>query len=120
MEKAARRKVKVSVAVLEATTDTGCFSPSFLLVKRPEKGLLAGLWQFPLVELPDNSNEDENPQDAACGHVSQLLQEHYDCGESNICKDLAADKLGCVGHVFSHIDMTIEAHRIRVKVGGRC
>lgn len=33
---------------------------SFLMTKRPEKGLLAGLWEFPSIVFQDNSDAKEN------------------------------------------------------------
>ena len=108
VEKAARRKVLVVAVVLHASTDAARW---FVLEKRPEKGLLAGLWQFPLVELAD---ADASTEEAAQQLVAHVLGDQGRAGEQDSPPILS--RLGQVVHIFSHIEMTIDCHSAQVQV----
>ncbi len=71
---------------------------AFLVVKRPSDGLLAGLWEFPSVEV-DDAGEDGDELEA---YLSD------DIGAQAAC-DAAPIELGELVHHFSHIRMTIHA-----------
>ncbi|RMZ55185.1 hypothetical protein APUTEX25_005463 [Auxenochlorella protothecoides] len=122
VEKAARREVEVAVAVLEVRPCCGtgpgmqAFSPAYLLVKRPEKGLLAGLWQFPLAELEGGGEESAaNQQRAVDSLLAGLLPGLFDeSKESTAPKVVSRRALGEVVHIFSHIRMTIRAEHVLV------
>lgn len=66
VEKAEKREETVAVAVVQllppgaARGDTA--ASCFLLVQRPPSGLLAGLWQFPLLQLPEGGEEGPRRQ----------------------------------------------------------
>lgn len=125
VEKAAKREVEVAVAVLEVRPCAGggqgsqAFPPAFLLMKRPEKGLLAGLWQFPLVELGagEGAGEGQEAVDVLlAGLVPGLHAESKDRSAPVLVSRRA---LGDVVHVFSHIRMTIRAEHVLVAVRWR-
>ncbi|QDZ22169.1 DNA glycosylase [Chloropicon primus] len=82
----------------------------FVLVKRPEKGLLAGLWEFPNVTLSGEggaSQESEsarNPQGRE--QLTALVNEILENSSLEVCsegghQDLA--EIGSFDHIFSHI-----------------
>jgi len=60
--KAAKREERVAVSVLRAIEEgggSGWKDGKFLLLKRPEEGLLAGLWEFPVVSCDDRGDSDD-------------------------------------------------------------
>jgi A/G-specific adenine glycosylase len=74
-----------------------------LLTQRPDTGLLAGLWEFPTVELP--ADHDAQGRAAALNALlSGLLPDH--------CLP-AGQAVGQATHLFSHIRMTFHVeHRM--------
>lgn len=73
---------------------------SFLLVKRPQKGLLAGLWEFPSVLL-SGLNLSLNERKAA---MDQYLKSSLGIQTSQgTCKEILRKSVGEYIHVFSHI-----------------
>ena len=103
----------------------------FLLVQRPPSGLLAGLWQFPLLQL--------GPEEAgSLPRQQQLMDEYLEAqlgaalcpagstsaaGEGPTKALAVVDRrpLGQLVHVFSHIRMTMRVERIVLQVGrGAC
>ncbi len=65
VEKAEKREETVAVAVVQLVPPgtsvsgaVGLAASRFLLVQRPPSGLLAGLWQFPLLQLPEGAEEE--------------------------------------------------------------
>lgn len=81
----------------------------YLLTQRPNKGLLAGLWQFPSVLLDVESSEVKQ---------KTLLG-------TEICRILGADLpekffhfVGEVVHIFSHIHQTYIVYSVRLKDQG--
>ncbi|KAK7755057.1 hypothetical protein SLS62_002872 [Diatrype stigma] len=84
----------------------------FLIHKRPEKGLLAGLWEFPSLILP--STNDSTPktrkQDAA-QHVSKLMGTSVSTRTNSQKSRLKhIGELGSVPWLFSHIKLTMHVH----------
>ncbi|GFU33607.1 adenine DNA glycosylase [Nephila pilipes] len=89
-EKKSAREEKVKVLVIEK-------EDKLLMVRRPEKGLLAGLWEFPCVILPDEATEK-----AKSAGMNSLVKE---LGIPN--STLPSTKyVGEVIHLFSHIHTT--------------
>nr|XP_057929766.1 adenine DNA glycosylase isoform X2 [Doryrhamphus excisus] len=70
---------------------------AFLLMQRPDKGLLAGLWEFPSRLLEEDMLEKEH-KGVLCADLSSLL------GVQVI--DSSLQYVGDVVHVFSHIHQT--------------
>lgn len=66
--KPTKREVTVAVGVVEARRAGGSSAgpspgvddkPLFLIMKRPDRGLLAGLWQFPLAEVDAEAGPED-------------------------------------------------------------
>lgn len=77
----------------------------FLLLKRPSKGLLAGLWEFPT--LPIVATIDGEGRRLA---MTQMLDRWFPNanGVFEACgKDIERSDIGEIVHVFSHIRMTL-------------
>ncbi|KAF9129543.1 hypothetical protein BGW39_004057 [Mortierella sp. 14UC] len=120
--KKAPREEECAVSILERRTtnpETGLTKSTFLLVKRPEKGLLAGMWEFPTVE------QDQ----LQARHKSSLLSTYKQRSESSreylvetlgmdwikSCKDIQRQDLGSVQHLFSHIRKTYHVEWVLVQ-----
>ncbi|SHN28579.1 A/G-specific adenine glycosylase [Gracilibacillus kekensis] len=72
---------------------------NFIIEQRPEQGLLAKLWQFPMV----STNEvDEN-------HLSVFIQEKYQTDIDTV------ETLEPVKHVFSHLTWYLHVKMIKVR-----
>ncbi|KAL6967878.1 hypothetical protein U1Q18_044907 [Sarracenia purpurea var. burkii] len=86
----------------------------FLLVKRPDEGLLAGLWEFPSVMLGVESDLDTR-RDA----VDQFLNKFFNLDLKKSCTVLLREDIGEYIHVFSHIrlKMYVELLVLRLKGG---
>ncbi|RKQ31405.1 A/G-specific adenine glycosylase [Oceanobacillus halophilus] len=79
----AKKQKKKSYAVLMIKDEAG----RYIIEKRPDNGLLANLWQFPMIPL------DEVTVD----HVSDWLYKEYGLSVK------LGEKLGDISHVFSHL-----------------
>jgi A/G-specific adenine glycosylase len=131
-KKAKAREETVAVRVVEAVVRGGggdgdssaeveAAASSFLLVRRPEGGLLAGLWEFPSVVMPageageadDGGEADAAGQTAAAaGARAAAVQALVDSlGVPGVnwmqAQASAAKSVGKVVHVFSHIRQTM-------------
>ncbi|ATY64998.1 A G-specific adenine glycosylase [Cordyceps militaris] len=83
----------------------------YLIHKRPAKGLLAGLWEFPSSTL-------ENPKAITAGQRSKLAREFVAGvldGEDRI---QYVGELGSVPWLFSHIKLTMHVHLFRLEGAG--
>lgn len=80
-KKAPQKMVRLMASVIRR-------GESFLLRQRPEKGLLAGMWEFPTVEIPEGENSIE--------HFHKVIQE-----ETGQKIELERPLLECT-HIFSH------------------
>nr|XP_040041051.1 adenine DNA glycosylase isoform X2 [Gasterosteus aculeatus aculeatus] len=81
----------------------------YLLTRRPKKGLLAGLWEFPGLLQGEKSSESKDKA-ALCAQISELLA--TDVAESLM------QYAGEVVHIFSHIHQTYVVHSVRLKDAG--
>ncbi|XP_077573093.1 adenine DNA glycosylase [Stigmatopora nigra] len=77
----------------------------FLLLQRPNKGLLAGLWEFPGLVLEDKGQKKQKV--ALCDQLSKLI------GVQLI--DSSFQYVGEVPHIFSHIHQTYQVYTLRVE-----
>ena len=106
--------------------------PSFLLVQRPDTGLLASLWEFPTVPVPEGASE---------GACKESLSSYLDAaaalqrdvgakgaGRKPACASTPAsalwvDKMKYVGDIeflFSHIRQTLKIFTMSVGSRGDC
>ncbi|XP_022066136.2 adenine DNA glycosylase isoform X2 [Acanthochromis polyacanthus] len=81
----------------------------YLLIQRPNKGLLAGLWEFPSLLLEEENSEMKHKR-VLCGEVSRKLG-------TNVTESLL-QYVGEVVHIFSHIHQTYVVYSLRLKDGG--
>ncbi|GKT44234.1 adenine DNA glycosylase [Colletotrichum spaethianum] len=87
----------------------------FLLHRRPDKGLLAGLWELPSHTLPATaSNTASSRKKDAQGYILGLLGEG---GEKPKTKPRVrhAGDLGSVPWLFSHLKLTMHVHFFEVE-----
>ena len=145
-EKAAKREETVDVCVVEvvhsaSSSPAPLLPPSVLLQKRPEGGLLAGLWEFPsvavsaegLAEKAKKSSPASSRRAAVDDRVSRLLggiggggalylpfATAEDKGNASPSpspfKLLRREQLGEIVHVFSHIRMTLSVEHVRLEI----
>ncbi len=76
-----------------------------LAVRRPETGLMAGLWELPGGEI--------EPKAEAKERVAEVLREAVGL------ELLDAERVGEVEHLFTHRRLALEVFRARVEPGGR-
>ncbi|KAM9831383.1 adenine DNA glycosylase [Neosynchiropus ocellatus] len=79
-----------------------------LLTQRPNKGLLAGLWEFPNRLLEEQRSEEEQ-KEALCEEMSRIVG-------TPLTKELL-QYVGEVVHIFSHIHQTYVVYSLRLKDG---
>ncbi|ETS79482.1 hypothetical protein PFICI_09335 [Pestalotiopsis fici W106-1] len=73
----------------------------YLIQKRPEKGLLAGLWEFPSLLLPEaKETTTKSRKETATKFVHELV--------GNEVKHVG--ELGSIPWLFSHIKLTMHVH----------
>ncbi|KAK3367831.1 DNA glycosylase [Podospora didyma] len=105
------RAEEILVCAIRRTSDS-----RYLIHRRPEKGLLAGLWEFPSHILPDSNDSTAKERKAkALSHVEDLIAD----GKKSNDNRKAAKKsgglkymgeLGSVPWVFSHLKLTMHVH----------
>ncbi|KAF9110407.1 hypothetical protein BGX27_006366 [Mortierella sp. AM989] len=134
--KKAPRDEECAVSILERvrkSADSGESISEFLLVKRPEKGLLAGMWEFPTVEqdqlqVSDNQSKSSKKQKSTTPPTlspstykqrseasRKYLEDTLQLGWIKNCKDIQKRDLGNVQHLFSHIRKVYHVEWILVK-----
>ncbi|KAK1441415.1 hypothetical protein QVD17_07290 [Tagetes erecta] len=89
------------VEILESeqpTVNTSDSGSKFLLVKRPEEGLLAGLWEFPSVSL--NGKTDLVTRRRA---VDDFLKKSFGLNFHRSSDIVSRDEVGEYVHIFTHI-----------------
>lgn len=101
--KPAKKARKVEERTVFLLMEKSGTSPRVLLHQRPDKGLLAGLWEFP--SLPGNLSAD-----SAWEQVTTLV------GELAILKN-SIKPLGKAKHIFSHIEWHMVGFLLLVSSG---
>ncbi|XP_022016648.1 adenine DNA glycosylase isoform X3 [Helianthus annuus] len=89
------------VEILESekgTVDTSDSGSKFLIVKRPEEGLLAGLWEFPSVSL--NEKDDLVTRRRT---VDDFLKNSFGLNVNRSSNIVSRDEVGEYVHIFTHI-----------------
>ncbi|GAA5896460.1 hypothetical protein JCM6882_001019 [Rhodosporidiobolus microsporus] len=123
-EKTKKRDEETAVCVLEWVNEGGDRGGEegrkVLLIKRPEKGLLAGLYEFPAVDLPTSSPSTAKSRSKALnallptlldntGLSSALSSADEDDGEITV---VSRTTLPPVEHIYSHMKRTYFGERI--------
>jgi A/G-specific adenine glycosylase len=75
----------------------------FLLIRRPEEGLLAGLWEFPSVLVDGESTDLLYRRKEMDKYLKQLLK--IDVGQKSAV--ILREDVGEYVHIFSHIRLTM-------------
>ncbi|ORX88427.1 DNA glycosylase [Basidiobolus meristosporus CBS 931.73] len=103
VEKKPPREEGCVVCILEHTSDTSQIH--YLLQKRPEKGLLAGLWEFPNVSITKAHLSSQEYIRMAGEEVQERLG-------ITLPEESQREYIGSIIHLFSHIRQTYEVVRI--------
>lgn len=85
----------------------------FVLVKRPEEGLLAGLWEFPSVIL--NEEADVATRRNA---INLYLKEVFHVEPKETCNIVSREELGEFVHIFTHIRRKVYVELLVVQLTG--
>ncbi|BGP08753.1 Adenine DNA glycosylase [Rhodotorula toruloides] len=126
-EKTKKRDEETAVCVLEwvpsGTDEKSDEGRKVLLIKRPEKGLLAGLYEFPAVDLPA-STAPSTPK-ARSKYLDKLLHTLLDISssttfspsspedaDSSDLRIMSRSTLPPVTHVYSHMNRTYHSERL--------
>lgn len=83
----------------------------FVLVKRPEEGLLAGLWEFPSVIL-----DKEASVAARRKAINLYLKEAFHLEPKETCTVVSRKELGEFVHIFTHIRRKIYVELLVVQL----
>ncbi|KAK4419762.1 Adenine DNA glycosylase [Sesamum alatum] len=112
--KAKQRRNYSAVSVVEIVEEGSQSESRYLLVKRPDQGLLAGLWEFPSVLL-DGEAELASRRKA----IDIFLQQSFGLDVEKSCKVVLREEVGEYVHVFTHIrlKMYIELLILHLKGG---
>ncbi|KAF9303463.1 hypothetical protein BGZ74_003706 [Mortierella antarctica] len=122
--KKAPRDEECAVAILERIRKIGDSPISeYLLIKRPEKGLLAGMWEFPTVEQ-DQLDRDKHGK-ASKDYTPSTYKERSNSSIKLMSDSLGLDwvqgasvsrtDLGSVQHLFSHIKKVYHVEWVMAK-----
>ncbi len=108
-----KREEHVAVCVVQRRDDASCANDrhSFLLTKRPDQGLLAGLWEFPSVAV--DAEASEATRQVA---LDTLLHETLNLQKAlSHWRVVHRQAVGSTVHVFSHIRMTLHVEHMLVE-----
>lgn len=100
--KSAPREEYVAVCIieLESQTKMSKAASSLLLVQRPPKGLLAGLWEFPSAPLDNPNSTEKSRLMEMDNYLCDTLGFKIGSGGYTVMK---REEFGTYVHVFSHI-----------------
>lgn len=85
----------------------------FVLVKRPEEGLLAGLWEFPSVILDEEADLATRRK-----AINIYLKEAFHLEPKETCGIVSRKELGEFVHIFTHIRRKIYVELLVVQLTG--
>ncbi|XP_033637010.1 adenine DNA glycosylase-like isoform X1 [Asterias rubens] len=92
------RQEQTAVCIVEKKSN-GKKEPDYLLVQRPETGLLAGLWEFPSATMDSDCWPTPRREKAINGLLRDKLK-------MKISAEKERHSVGEVVHIFSHIEQT--------------
>lgn len=102
-----------AVCVLEILKDEDVSDSEFLLVKRPDGGLLAGLWEFPSALL-DGEADLAGRREA----IDRYLKTHFQLDTRKASKVILREHVGEFVHVFTHIRLRIYVEYMMLHLKG--
>ena len=85
----------------------------FILVKRPDEGLLAGLWEFPSVLLDGEAGLVTRRK-----AIDQYLKNNFGFDTRKTCQIVLREHVGEFVHVFSHIRLKIYTELLVLHIKG--
>lgn len=114
--KSAPREEYVAVCIVEREPQTKMTKAvsSLLLVRRPLKGLLAGLWEFPSAPLDNPDSSEKSRSTAMDKYLHDTLGVELGRGGYSIMK---REEFGTYVHVFSHIRLHMFIQWVLLSVG---
>jgi len=87
----------------------------YLLVKRPDEGLLAGLWEFPSVLLGQEAELSFRRK-----VIDDFLKKTFNLDSKKTCKVISRDDVGDYLHIFSHIRLKMYVELLVIHIKGLC
>eukprot|EP01122_Echinamoeba_exundans_P008185 TRINITY_DN266_c0_g1_i2.p1 TRINITY_DN266_c0_g1~~TRINITY_DN266_c0_g1_i2.p1 ORF type:complete len:392 (-),score=34.27 TRINITY_DN266_c0_g1_i2:12-1187(-) len=105
--KTEKKPPKIQITYTTAVKRMGSQETEFLVVQRPDAGLLAGLWEFPSIDLPVGSDQKIVPLQERGALFDEYLRREL--GWEQVATQAISDRsfIGEVSHLFSHIKQTI-------------
>ncbi|XP_020226913.1 adenine DNA glycosylase isoform X2 [Cajanus cajan] len=88
-------------------------SSKFILVKRPEEGLLAGLWEFPSVSLDGETVPTARREAMDC-----FLKKNLKIDIRKTCNIVLREDIGDFVHIFSHIRLKLYVELLVLQLKG--
>ncbi|XP_062204031.1 adenine DNA glycosylase [Phragmites australis] len=104
--------VQIALGLEQEVADANGKDDLFLLIKRPEEGLLAGLWEFPLVLVDEGKTDLLNRRKEMNKYLKQLLS--IDAGRKSDV--ILREDVGEHVHIFSHIRLTMYVELMILKL----
>ncbi|XP_031281623.1 adenine DNA glycosylase-like [Pistacia vera] len=103
------------VEILETKDESEEKQPNsvFLLVKRPDEGLLAGLWEFPSIILKEEANLTTRRK-----ATDSFLKKSFNLDPKKNCSIVLREDVGEFVHVFSHIRLKIHVELLILRLKG--
>lgn len=103
----------VELLGLDTMLEKNQSTSKFILVKRPDEGLLAGLWEFPSVSL-----DGETVSSARRKAVNQFLKEVFKIDTRKTCNIVSREDVGEFVHIFSHIRLKLYVELLVLQLKG--
>ncbi|KAH7128758.1 DNA glycosylase [Dendryphion nanum] len=97
------------VCLIEAQGKDG--SSKWMIEQRPDKGLLASLWQFPQCPLPPKNQSTSDRKSSAKSFVSAMKFGHIDMSKAKYKTELES-----LVHIFTHIRLTMHVHHFKLEL----
>lgn len=85
----------------------------FILVKRRDEGLLAGLWEFPSIILDGETDITTRREAAEC-----FLKKSFNLDPRNNCSIILREDVGEFVHIFSHIRLKVHVELLVLRIKG--
>ncbi|KAF8828190.1 hypothetical protein HHX47_DHR4000635 [Lentinula edodes] len=128
--KAKKKKARVELDVVSIVEWRSIDDRQFLLVRRPDKGLLAGLYEFPTTYMASAPALMEIPSDLVHQQLLDVLEDSVlpckekslqslepKCSSSPEYRVVNVTPMGDVSHVFSHIKKTYRVQWVVIEGG---
>lgn len=92
----------VEIRESKCSIEDGQYDSKFLLVKRPDGGLLAGLWEFPNVLFNNDADLSMRRKE-----TDRLLKKSFGIDPQKTCNVVMRENIGEFVHIFSHIRLKV-------------